>query len=780
MNVILWLLSIELLGFLAFPLAFLLFGGLKDRGYAFTKPLGLLLLVLPLWLLGSLNVLPFARWSILLAMAAMGALALALALRHQKELWAFLRREWALLLAIEGVFLLFFLGWVLFRAYAPTINAYDPITEQLMDFAFLNASTEATSFPPEDPWLRGHGISYYYLGHLMMGLLTKLTGISSAVTYNLSLALVPAMAAAGVFSLVVTLVARAGASLRRAALFGLTGVMLLGVAGNLEGVLELTHARGVGSPTFWESLDIKGLGGPVANTSWYPQDGGWWWRATRVIDTVEGGGSLDYTIQEFPFFSSIIGDLHPHFMSTPFLLLFLAFGLNLLASKEAITLAWLRRNWGFILLMGLTLGALGFIDISGLPTFFGLTLSIVALKVYQDFRQAGLQESIRGALAMVLLLAALATIPYLPYYLNFNSQASGVGLVDGPVTRPLHFAILWGGFLVALMPFLLLQLNQAVMRVSRLRAMAALAMASAPLILWAVVAPWQGLAGQVPDRFAHLLPALLVSALLLYRALQEAREGRDTPLLFILVLLTFAAFLLMGPELFYVKDFFEGFGPRMNTIFKLYYQAWIVLAVASAVALYYGARLLEHSSRWVRSGSLAWLALLVVAILGGLYYTAGAPWDKTDGFRGSPTLNGLAYLEEASPGEYAAIQWLKQNARPGDGVLEAVGSDYSHFGRVAASTGLSTVLGWPSHEHQWRGTFEPLDGRAEDVLTMYSDDNPDRIRELLDKYDLRYVVVGPRERRSYGAEVLERLDGLLERIFSQDGVTIYRVRDKDA
>ena len=70
-----------------------------------------------------------------------------------------------------------------------------------MDFAFLNASTRAAYFPPEDPWLQGHGISYYYFGYLIMGMLTKLTGIHSSIAYNLSLALIPAMAAAGAFGL---------------------------------------------------------------------------------------------------------------------------------------------------------------------------------------------------------------------------------------------------------------------------------------------------------------------------------------------------------------------------------------------------------------------------------------------------------------------------------------------------------------------------------------------------------------------------------------------------
>ena len=786
MSILFWLATVELLGLLAFPVAFLLFEKLPDRGYGLAKPLGLLLLAYPLWLVGSLGVVPVTRWTIVVALLLLAGLAVLLARRRRREMEDFLRQRWRLLLAIEGVFLLLFLGWVAFRAYDPMINH----TEQLMDFAFLNASVQATSYPPEDPWLQGHGISYYYFGYLMMGLLTKLTGISSAVSYNLSLALVPALAAAGLLSLVITLLAGAGASLGRAFVFGLGGVLLLGLLGNGEGVLELANARGIGPADFWEGVGIKGLQAPVGEASWFPDQTWWWFRGTRVIDTLADGQSLDYTIQEFPLFSFFLGDLHPHVMSLPFLMLAVGFGLSLLSGQEPLTFSWLQRRWGFVLLMGLTLGALGFVNAWDLLTFLGLTLGLLALQAFRALPGRRWPDALPGLAPAFLTLAALAILLYLPFYWSLGAQVTGVRLVEEPVTRPLHFAIVWGGFLALLAPFLVLQAVRAAREgFSRdvagrdvARAALALVLALAPFFVWGIAALTSGLGEEVIPRFLHLILGMALLALLFYRTLRVAEEGSDASLLSTLALVGFGFLLLLGPELFYVTDFFNS---RMNTVFKLYYQAWAVLAVVSPVCLYYGVRALAPSgpwasSRWRRATAVGWAVLVVLPLLGGGYYAFGALADKANGFRREPTLDGLAYLKDGQEGEYAVIQWLWEKAEPGDGVLEAVGGDYTAFGRVAASTGLPTVLGWPGHEHQWRGSLEPQDGRAEDVAAIYRGEDAAQVVRLLKRYDIRYVVVGPRERQVYGQSGLETLDDVLAQAFSHGDTVVYQVRARES
>jgi len=323
-----------------------------------------------------------------------------------------------------------------------------------------------------------------------------------------------------------------------------------------------------------------------------------------------------------------------------------------------------------------------------------------------------------------------------------------------------------------LAPFIVLQIVRPWGRVTWWQGAIALELAAAPLLLWLLAAPVFGMLDAVPGRAVFVAPLVLATALALMRALQASRES-EPALAFTLGLLALAGFLLMGPELFYLVDFFN---TRMNTVFKLYYQAWVILAVAAPVTLYYSTIALARCGMWVRRAGSLWWALVATLALGSLYYPVGALLASGN----EPlTLDGMAYLERQAPGEHAAILWLWENAALGDAILEAVGDDYGPFGRVSAFTGVPTVLSWPGHELQWRGSSTPQDGRAEDVASVYRGADPQAARAVLSRYDIRYVILGPRERDKYGVETLERLDALLAPAFSSGAVTVYRVRAAD-
>lgn len=796
-DALLWLLSIEVLGLLALPFAFVLFQRLPDRGFTVAKPMALALSSYILWVVGLSHLAPNSRLTIIVILL-FGALISGLVLRSQLDRFlVFLKNEWRTLLVAQGVFLVFFLLWAGIVSEVPAINH----TEKLMDFAFMNAVLQSRYFPPEDPWLAGHPISYYYFGHFTVAFLTRLTGIASSVSYNLSIPLIAAMAATGAFGLVQNLVRLSGGSRRAAIGFGLAAPALLLLVGNLEGALEFVHAQGWGSGGFWDWAGIKGLQGGVASAGAFPDQNWWWWRATRVIDTLSNGQSLDYTITEFPFFSFLLGDLHAHVVSLPFLILGLFVGLNLFLTPDPPGLAWLRHHPVEAIAIALFLGLLAFVNAWDAPLLAAVLGVLVLARAYGAER-GDLQRAARQAALMLTPIFLAAVALFLPYYLTLDGQTSGILPLTKVSTRPFLFFLVMGLFSVLAISFLLRQLA-GLMRPTRHEAPAALLVlivTLAPFLLWLVTAFLltsliDGAAAAIAmagGRALWVLPGLAVVALAGFSAAKRVLLGREPVLAFPLLLLAAAFYLLVGVELFYVVDLF---GNRMNTVFKVYYQVWLLLSLVGAYGLYYwysrSAGVAPGTSRGRPTGGLeisqwaiwvgrhSWTVAVVVLLLASLYYPVGAALDRTGVLRqghsfSDNTFDGLSFIKDSGRGEYAAIQWLRDQA-PWGRIVEAVGDDYSDYGRISASTGLPTVLGWKGHELQWRGGTRLFNGRDEDIGTIYRSEDSEAVGRLLKRYGVRYVYAGRRELSSYGVGHLASFDKLLKTVFQQSGVVIYEV-----
>jgi uncharacterized membrane protein len=157
-----------------------------------------------------------------------------------------------------------------------------------------------------------------------------------------------------------------------------------------------------------------------------------------------------------------------------------------------------------------------------------------------------------------------------------------------------------------------------------------------------------------------------------------------------------------------------------------------------------------------------------------LTYPALAIGNKTNNLKPylGWTLDDFRRIERGNPDEAAAIVWLR--SAPDGVVAEAVGGSYSEYGRIAAYTGLPTVLGWPGHEVQWRGTAEPQGSRQDDIKVLYETGNWDQARPILQKYSVRYVVVGALERNTYAVEE-DKFAAHLSAIFQQGEMHVYEV-----
>jgi YYY domain-containing protein len=392
--VLLWYLIATLAGLAVFPLVYSLLNGLPDRGYAFARSLGLLLWGYLFWLLGSLGVLRNDLGGMLLALAILLGLSTLLLRRIDfARMTSWFRSQRGYVIWVEFLFLLALVGWAFVRSANPDIFG----TEKPMEVAFINAILRSETFPPHDPWLSGYAISYYYFGYVLVAMLAKLSAVPGSVAFNLGLALVFALTAIGSFGLVYNLLAARSAAVRRpppaveagAANSGddtapprpnpalaLFGPLFILIVSNIEGFLEVLHARGLfwstgvgGEATsrFWTWLDIADLTAPPGQPlSWLPRLFGsgswWWWRASRVVQDYKFNSNPVEIIDEFPFFSYLLGDLHPHVLAMPFAFLALALTLSLFlgggqgrTGLSSASLSW-NINPPAFLLAALTLG----------------------------------------------------------------------------------------------------------------------------------------------------------------------------------------------------------------------------------------------------------------------------------------------------------------------------------------------------------------------------------------------------------------------------------------
>jgi uncharacterized membrane protein len=242
---------------------------------------------------------------------------------------------------------------------------------------------------------------------------------------------------------------------------------------------------------------------------------------------------------------------------------------------------------------------------------------------------------------------------------------------------------------------------------------------------------------------------------------------------FVLILVLVGLALPLAVEFVYLRD---NFGTRMNTIFKFYFQAWVLLALASAFAVYYVSHHLRGGLR------LVWQVGMVLLVAGGLVYPVLATPNKADFFKSTPTLNAIAWIADYHPGDYAAIEWLRANA-PGQAViLEAPGAPagqygaYNYSGRISAMTGLPTLLGWGGHQSQWRGNYDEPARREPDIALLYNSSDIRQTQALLDRYGITYVIVGATERERYSPQGLQKFELFMDVAFQQGDTTIYRRR----
>ncbi|MGC9467779.1 MAG: DUF2298 domain-containing protein [Anaerolineae bacterium] len=831
-SVLTWYLVLQFLALVGLPLAFATLRRLPSRGYATAKALGLLLTGVVFWWGGILHLWQNTRGGVLAATLVVLGSGLWLMRGQWQQVGPWWRRHRRHVLIVELLFLGGLILWSLVRATQPQLQTAGG--EKWMEIAFLNATLRARFMPPHDPWLSGFAISYYYLGYLLMGILSRLSLISSTITFNLSNAGWFALVAIQAYGLVYDMTEG------RRPLRSLIAPVMLLITGNGEGLLEVFHARGLFSPEFWAWLDIGRLSEPPQPPySWIPQRFFWWWQASRTLRDRTPWGDVQEVIDEFPAFSFILGDMHPHLLALPFVLVAVAFALNAyrLATEDRSIIGSARATWDLraqwaalrprlapLTGYALILGTLGFLNTWDFPIYWALLVGAWVLGRYARAEKSvdALFSTVLQVLPEAFVLGVLSVALYFPFWLALRSQAGGVLPNLFNATKIQHFVVM---FLPLIVPVIGVIVGRA--RASRVRWYSAVGVGVALMVAIAVLALLIGAATAYPylmailrqesvegytlppetalsavqRRLAHpwvgLILAVGVGAALLtlikgpstrehegleaHPDVESApvdEEVEGTPDRFPLLLVLLGLLLTLAPEFIYLKDVFM---TRMNTIFKFYFQAWILWSLAGSWQLvcWLDAKPRARSRdreragwRWVGVG----VSMLFIAV--GLVYTALAVPARAEE-QGYPwTLDGASWVEQMHPADAVAIAWLNANVSGAPVIVEAPGDQhraYVYEGRVSALTGLPTILGWGGHQRQWRGNYDEPALRELDLEQLFTTLDQALTRTILRRYDVAYVYIGPTERQRYPASGLAKFDDMFPAVYTSDEVTIYRV-----
>ncbi len=802
LSVAVFYLFASLLGLIAFPLVFLGMSGLKDRGYGFARLAGILLFGFAAFNLGSAG-FAVTRNLLLMILVGLALLSLVLYFLNWQKIIQFIKHNWKRLLVIELVALICFGFFLWIRTQNPDLWHPSKGGEKPMDFSYLNAIIKSENFPPYDPWYAGGYINYYYYGLLLVAMPVKLLGIIPASAYNIILPLWYAITMVGAYSIGYNLyasIAQTRNLQKRTGMWstvsGVITAVFLGFLGNLGEVKLLSEVfRGLGGgPLFNPDASFvqqaiwffRGIGQYLKKVP-YPMDpGAWYWNPSRAIP-----GDV---ITEFPYFTFIYADLHAHLIAMPIVIFAVGWALSFLLSKG---------RWGenrrenlcglliSLLLGGLVIGAIKPTNTWDFYTFLILGCAVIAfvgwkygLSVLPRIKRMSPQLSKLMQIGMtIFVFIFLSYVLYQPFNSQFHPGFSKVGMWSGEKTPIKSYLTHWGVILFTIVSWFVWESYRWMARTPVSFFKKLKRYRQTVTIVGVVFSLAFLLLLVLKVKIALIAVPLCVWALLLLLIPQQSDVKR-----FMLFIVGTGLLLTLMVEVVYL----EGEIGRMNTVFKFYLQAWLLLTLVSGAAI---VSLLRAHSRWKLHEQLLFQVPLMILVAGALLFPMLGTISKVkdrivpDASQG---IDGMGYMQTAwnfdmgvnmdLSQDYRAILWLQDNVSGSPVILEGFrGYEYRWNNRMTIYTGLPGVVGWNYHQRQQRGILRnnAVQERVDEVDKFYLSTNLRFMRGFLEKYQVEYIIVGQVERAFY-PEVdftkFKQLDGIFwTKVYEEQETAIYQV-----
>jgi YYY domain-containing protein len=723
-----WWTTIFFIGIIFVPITSLMFPIFFDKGYIFAKIIGIAFISYSVFIFGFLKILPFETQNIFLI--AVIFLLINIFIRKKIPLSNIKIKSFLPIFILEEcLFFAILTLWSFIHAHQPDIHGL----EKYMDYGFINSILRAKYFPPLDMWFTPYPINYYYFGHLVTAVLTKLSFLPSAISFNLMLSTMAAIGFTSAFSIAANLLRPLfkKTSLKISIVGGLISAFLLNFAGNLHAIYLFFKPYENENPVpFWQLIFSPST---YPNNYWYPN-------ATRFIQN---------TIHEFPIYSNVVSDLHGHFLDVPFVLLTIAILLSLFFKSKLKIINWkleitlisfllaimyMTNAWDGIIYLILAILIITFVKLKP-------TIDLNYKQSIKHFLSSIVQNKkhILHTTFYILLIFAGFFLFTLPFNLNFKPFASGIGILCAPK------------FLTDIEKFgpFLFEPNHC---------------QHSPL--------WQLLI-----LYGFFYFWVISFGIFIYSKIKSKHSDIAPSDIFVGILILLSTLLIIIPEFIYVKDIYPAHY-RANTMFKLVYQSFMMLSLCSGyiivrLFLEYKSLISNHPYWRFTYWSIGTLMIILVSLYP--YFAINSYFGNLRNYVG---LSGTDYLKGLYLSDYEAIQWINNNIKGQPIILEAQGDSYTDYARVSTNTGLPTVLGWTVHEWLWRGTYDIPAPRIPDIEKLYESSNLEETRTLLKKYNATLVFIGSLERQKY-LKLNEEKFKLLGKIVYQKGETkIFKINVK--
>jgi YYY domain-containing protein len=729
-----------------------------------------------MWIVTILNLWDYGQVHIVLLISSLTIIQfICMKPKVISDCWKWVQDNKILIIYIELLFICSFLACSLLIAQNPAIE----LTEKPMDFMILNSIMSLGNIPPDDLWLASYHINYYYFGHFLIGVIGTLLNTPPALTYNLGLVLIFATSSTVLYGIAYNVLQLTRT--KRPYILSLIPPVIILTLGNQLGILEFLRSINLYSERFSNWISIESLS-YIADKpfSLFPIEPSWWWRSSRVINTFDQNGvSLDYTITEFPLFSFLIGDLHAHLLSAPFLLLVL-YPIMILMNSPATRRMSIRKEIRKILLVSSF-----FIAISALINPWNLPFSLVLLGATLVY-YLGKENKFRPMLIInasmyIAIVLGIVACMVLPFIWNYESTNAAISLNTFSNTRFSHLLLVNGTWIVGSLiayGYSIKSLKAYLKMITPVEWIVPLFLSLTPLMVWALLMPFSKedvvSLNTIFSKLILTLPISVLSAISLFIAFNPTKLRINNSIIcFSHILIGIGYFILSISELFFVVDIFNN---RMNTMFKFYYQAWFFLGIGVSLLLINIIQSYSASKPKYHMGIN--LLLVFCVLIGPAYYSialiANHDWSNPKQL----TMDGSSFLKNNRTHEYDTISWLKN--QPSQIIAESYGEDYSEHGRLSSFSAHKSVLTWPGHQIQWRNNLMLINERQIDLDQLYTTEDTNLMDAVVDKYYISMIAVGPLERAIYGTQVDKTFDGHLTLYYSNQAFKIYGTKYYDS